>query len=192
MTIDFSTISAIIKNRRSIKPVMMNGKKIPDYQVKALLELADWAPTHGLTEPWRFTVYANPPEFCNQHAEMYKANTKAEDFIEGVYNNLFHQGDKASHAIITTMKRGNLAKIPVIEEVEAVSCAIQNMLLGATALNIASFWSTGGMALKAPMRSFLKFDEEDHLIGIIYLGYADEQPDSKRTIPLDEKVNRIA
>lgn len=187
----FSIISAIIKNRRSIKPIMMDGNKIPYYQVKALLELADWAPTHGFTEPWRFRVYANPPEFCHQHAEMYKASTKAEDFIEGVYNNLFHQGDKASHVIITTMKRGNLPKIPVIEEIEAVSCAIQNILLGATALNIASFWSTGGMALKPPMRDFLNLAEDDQLIGVIYLGYADEHPEGKRTIPLDEKVNWI-
>jgi len=170
---------------------MMNGNKIPDEQVKALLELADWAPTHGFTEPWRFTVYSNPPEFSHQHAEMYKRNTDAENFVEAVYNNLFHQGDKASHVIITIMKRGDLPKIPVIEEIEAVACAIQNMLLGATALDIASFWSTGGMALKPAMKDFLNLDEDDHLIGIVYLGYADEFPPGSRKIPLEVKVKWI-
>ena len=129
----------------------MNGKKIPDYQVRSLLELADWAPTHGLTEPWRFVVYTNPTDFCHQHAFLYKEHTPSENFSEASYNNLYTQGDKASHVIIAIMKRGDLPKIPVKEEVEAVACSIQNILLGATALNIASFWSTGGMATKPAM-----------------------------------------
>ncbi len=170
---------------------MMNGNKIPPDQIKSLLELANWAPTHGFTEPWRFVVYANPPEFCQQHAEMYRQNTGPESFVEAVYDKLFHQGDKASHVIIALMKRGDLPKIPLIEEIEAVSCAIQNILLGATALGIASFWSTGGMALKPPMRAFLHLGAEDHLVGVLYLGYADEHPMGSRLIPIEEKIKWI-
>jgi nitroreductase len=188
MNTDFFIISTIIKNRRSIKPVMMKGNKIPSEQIKSLLELANWAPTHGFTEPWRFVVYATPPEFCRHHAEMYKQNTDAENFVEAVYNNLFHQGDKASHVIIALMRRGDLPKIPVVEEIEAVSCAIQNILLGATALGIASFWSTGGLALKPPMRAFLHLGAEDHLVGVLYLGYTDEHPKGRRQIPIEEKI----
>ena len=188
---NFATISDIIKKRRSTKPLAMNGKKIPDVQIHSLLELADWAPTHGFTEPWRFVVYANPPEFCHQHAEMYKQNISIENFVQAVYDKLFYQGDKASHVIIAIMKRGNLPKIPVIEEVEAVSCAVQNILLGATALDIASFWSTGGMALTLPMKRFLGLEEEDHLIGVLYLGYANEYSPGSRTTPLKEKIKWI-
>ena len=187
----FSTISTIIKNRRSTKPVAMNGKKIPDYQVESLLELADWAPTHGFTEPWRFVVYATASDFSHQHAGLYKENVAPENFEQATYNKLYDQGDKASHVILALMKRGNLAKIPVIEEVEAVSCAVQNILLGATALGIASFWSTGGMALREPMKHFLNLGEDDHVIGVLYLGYADEQQAGSRTIALEEKINWI-
>ena len=72
MTDRFEIIADIIKNRRSIKPVKMNGKKIPDDQVRELLKLANWAPTHGRTEPWRFIVYSGNKvkEFCHQHAEL--------------------------------------------------------------------------------------------------------------------------
>lgn len=191
MDIAFSTISTIIKARRSTKPPAMNGKKIPDYQVESLLELADWAPTHGFTEPWRFVVYATASDFSHQHAELYKFSTTPESFDQAIYNKLYDQGDNASHVILAVMKRGNLPKIPVIEEVEAVSCAVQNILLGATALGIASFWSTGGMALRLPMKEFLKLSEDDHLIGVLYLGYADINPDGSRTIPLEEKVTWI-
>jgi nitroreductase len=184
----FATLSNIIKSRRSIKPAMMNGKKVPDYQVQSLLELADWAPTHAYTEPWRFRVYANAADFCNQHAELYKQNTDPANFAEAVYNNLYHQGDLASHVIIATMHRSELGKIPVSEEMEAVACSIQNILLSATALGIASFWSTGGQALKPSMKEFLQLGADDHVVGVIYLGYADEAPAGKRTVPLEKKV----
>lgn len=167
---------------------MMNGKKIPDEQITSLLELADWAPTHGLTEPWRFVVYADPTKFCSFHAEMYKSETNAADFNEAVYNNLKHQGDKASHVIIAVMKRGTLPKIPAFEELAATACAVQNLLLGATALNMASYWGTGGMALKPVMQQFLELSVEDQVTGILYLGYTDEYPAGKRNMPLDKKI----
>ena len=191
MDTTFSTIAHVIKTRRSIKPLAMNGHKIPNGEIAALLELADWAPTHGFTEPWRFIVYENPQEFCLQHAELYKQNSFGENFDASNFNKLLHQGDKASHIVIAVMKRGNLPKIPAFEEIAAASCAVQNLLLAATALNIASFWSTGGMALKPELKSFLQFGDEDQVMGILYLGYADEHPEGKRIIPLEEKINWV-
>jgi len=73
----------------------------------------------------------------------------------------------------------------------ATSCAVQNLLLGATALNIASYWGTGGMALKPAMKEFLQLNDDDHIIGILYLGYADEHPEGKRTIPLEQKITWV-
>jgi len=189
MTSEFTTIATIIQNRRTIKPFMMNGHKIPNGHIAALLELADWAPTHGYTEPWRFVVYETPSEFCLAHANLYKENTPAAEFNEGTFNNLSQQGDKASHVIIAVMKRGNLPKIPAFEEMAATSCAVQNLLLGATALDMATYWGTGGMALKQPMKDFLGLGDDDQVIGILYLGYADEHPAGKRTIPLQEKIS---
>lgn len=188
MNDQFNTIRDIINNRRSVKPFMMNGGKITDAQVQSLLELADWAPTHALTEPWRFIVYANPSDFCHQHAELYRLNTPADEFIQGSYDNLYTQSDKVSHVIVTVMQRGNLAKIPVFEELAATAAAMQNILLGATALSIASFWNTGGMVLKPAMHSFLKLRDEDQVMGVIYLGYADEYSKGVRKVPLSEKV----
>jgi len=191
MDTTFSTISTIIKTRRSTKPLAMNGNKIPNGHIAAILELADWAPTHGYTEPWRFIVYENPIEFCRQHAELYKQNSLGDNFEPSTYNKLLNQGNAASHIIIAVMKRGNLPKIPAFEEIAATSCAIQNLLLGAAALNIASFWSTGGMALKPALKEFLQFGEDDVVMGILYLGYADEFAEGKRTIPLEEKISWV-
>jgi len=187
----FSTLATVIRERRSVKPAMMNGHKAPNGHIAALLELADWAPTHGYTEPWRFIVYENPSLFCAHHADVYKQSVSPDEFNEMVYNNLRHQGDKASHVIVVVMQRGNLPKIPPFEEIAAVSSAVQNILLGATALNMASLWSTGGAILKQGMKDFLQLRAEDQVIGVLYLGYTDTYPEGKRTVPLEDKVRWV-
>jgi len=186
----FSCISEVIKNRRSIKPAKMNGKKIPDEQVNQLLQLANWAPTHGRTEPWRFFVYAGDKvkEFCSQHAELYKALTPSAKFEQAIYDKQLHYGDLASHLIIAIMQRGNSPKIPVLEEIAATAAAIQNILLGVSATGIAGFWSTSGMTHHPAMKDFLELKKEDVVMGTLYLGYSDEQSEGKRQTTMEEKV----
>ncbi|MGY8689040.1 MAG: nitroreductase family protein, partial [Verrucomicrobiales bacterium] len=48
------TITSIIRQRRSVKPTMMSPDSVPREMIELMLENANWAPTHGLTEPWRF------------------------------------------------------------------------------------------------------------------------------------------
>lgn len=187
----FQSIKQVIENRRTTKPAKMNGQRIPDEQITQLLQLADWAPTHGHTEPWRFVVYAGDAvqNFCRQHAELYKLHTAPENFLDARYEKLLHMGDKASHVLVAYMQRGDLPKIPELEEIAATSCAIQNLLLGASALGLASYWGSGGMAYHPAMKKHLQLREQDVVLGILYLGYA-EQPahEGKRNVPLQEKV----
>ena len=92
--------------------------------------------------------------------------------------------------IIAILQRGDNPKIPELEEIAATSCAVQNLLLGATALGIASYWGSGGMAYKAPMKTYLNLREEDLVLGVLYLGFtAKELPDGKRKTPLEEKID---
>jgi len=186
----FSIVSEVIKSRRSIKPVKMNGKKIPDEQIREILQLANWAPTHGRTEPWRFIIYANEKvkQFCLQHAQLYKQHTPAEKFDQAIYDKQLHNGDQASHLVIAIMQRGNSPKIPVLEEIAATAVAIQNVLLGATSLGIASFWSTGGMTHHAEMKNLLQLKDEDIVMGLLYFGYSDEQLEGKRQTGMEEKL----
>lgn len=187
----FDILSSVIKNRRTIKPAEMNGQKITDGRINALLELADWAPTHANTEPWKFTVYADGKTFGHQHAELYKANTPADNYMQMTYEKLLHMGDKASHVIVCAMRRKPQTRIPVLEEIAATACAMQNILLGATALNIASYWGTGGMAHHPAMKQFLGLGDEDVVMGVLYLGHADHKPGGKRNTPLSEKVTWV-
>lgn len=186
---NFSFISDIIKKRRTVKPAKMNGKIIPDEQVKQLLELADWAPTHKMTEPWRFVVYSGDKakEFCREHAELYKKNS-GDKFQQDKYDKLIGNGDNVSHIIIAIMKRDAEKRIPEIEEIASTAAAVENILLGASAAGIACFWSSGGMTHTREMKEFLGLNEDDIVMGIIYMGYSDSAFEGKRIIPFDKKV----
>jgi len=188
MDTTFAAIADIIKNRRTIKPSTMNGNKIPNGHIASILELADWAPNHGGTEPWRFIVFEDPAAYSAQHAELYKAANPGESFNPTVFTNLSNQYTNSSHVIIAYQKRGDLPKIPVFEEVVATSCAIQNLLLGATALNIGAFWSTGGMVLKPAFAEHFGLGQEDSVLGVLFMGYTDQQPAGTRKTPIEEKI----
>ena len=185
-------VQTTIRSRRSCKPALMNGKKIDDALVLRLLELADWAPTHGHTEPWRFVVFANEAvqQFCNDHAALYQSNTPADRFEQAKYDKLLHNAALCSHLVVVYMKRGNNPKIKAIEEVCAVAAAVQNILLGASSLGIAALWGTGGLILHESMKTYFGLQAEDQVIGLLYLGYSDQPPKAgKRIVPLEQKID---
>lgn len=191
MTPEFETVSRIIKERRTIKAAAMNGQIIPDNTISQLLELADHAPTHGRTEPWRFFVYKGDAlkKFCQDHAQLYWDNTAEENRKEQTFENLAHAGDMASHLVVAVMRRTPETKIPMMEEYAATAAAIQNLLLGAAASGLAAIWNTGGMALKQPMKTYLGLAAEDIVTGLLYLGYTDQPlKEAVRNISLEQKV----
>jgi len=187
----FKTIASIIETRRTTKVAQMNGSIIERNELEDILALANWAPTHGKTEPWRFLVYegAALQEFCKAHAEMYKSDVAPDAFLQTKYDNLLLPAEKASHLVVAYMQRTPNTKIPVIEEIAASCAAIQNILLGAASKNIAAIWNTGGMFFNEKMQSYLNLNDEDILLGFLYLGYSDEpSKEGSRKTTFQEKI----
>jgi len=190
----FNVLQDIITSRRSTKPAALNGRKIDDQQVQQLLSLADWAPTHANTEPWRFIVYSGDAvqQFCHRHAELYRQNTPPEKFNTAKYEKQQHNGDKASHLIAVYMQRGSNPNITELEEICATAAAVQNILLGAETLGIAVLWSTGGSTLAPVMKEFLGLGQEDRMIGLLYMGYTDEPfKPGRRLLPIESKTKWV-
>jgi nitroreductase len=158
-------------------------------QLEAMLEAANWAPNHGQTEPWRFKVYTGEAlkELMSFTAGLYKSTTAPEKFAEPKYDRYFTRAEKASFVVAICMKRQASGKIPEVEEVMATACAVQNMMLVATAYGIGTFWSTGNLAYSAEMKDYLHLEPEDKCLGFLYVGYPEgEWPKGKRNIWLNK------
>ena len=57
MKYNLSEITEVIKNRRSIAPEKFSSRQVHREQIELLLNNAIWAPSHGMTQPWRFKVF---------------------------------------------------------------------------------------------------------------------------------------
>ena len=57
------------------------------------------------------------------------------------------------------------------ENRDAVAAAIQNLLLGATAVGLASFWSTPALTRPRTVLELCGFGAADRVVGMLYLGW---------------------
>jgi nitroreductase len=189
MTIeDFNNL---IRERRSVFPKDYTGEKVDDSIVLQLLENANWAPTHKLTEPWRFKVFCG--DGLNKYA-AYQAKDYhdkfygTEQFLQKKHHKLLNNPLKCSHIISIGMHREKVALIPAVEEVAAVACAVQNILLSIHAYGLGGYWTTGGVTYNANAKAFFELGVHDSLLGFIYLGVIDRLPDAGKRQPIEQKV----
>ena len=179
----------LARERRSVFPKQFSpGEKVPDEVVKQALENARWAPNHGQTEPWHFVVFTGEAlkKLAAFQSELYKA-AAADDYKEDKYKKLREQPLLASHIISIGMKRSG-GKIPEIEEIEAVACAVQNIYLTINAYGYGGYWTTGGITYLPQAKHFFRLGPNDKLLGFFYVGVvAVPSPQGKR-ISLDAKM----
>lgn len=188
------TINHIIQTRRSTRPRCFNGQIIDDAIVWQILENANWAPTNGLTQPWRFTVFTGNglEKLASFQADLYKQATSNDTFSPDKYERMKTNVMKSSHVIVIGMKRQETETIPEIEEIEAIACSVQNMALTATAYGVCSFWGSGGVTYTDELKMFLGLGAKDQCLGYLYLGYSDTPATSSKRSPIQDKVHWIS
>ena len=188
-------ISHLMQNRRSIYPTMYSGEPVPDMVIRQMLENANWAPTHKLTEPWRFVVFKGDGirKLATFQAGLYKKTAvEAGNFQEEKYEKLLKKPLLCSHIIAIGMERHEMAKIPAVEEVCAVAAAVQNMWLTASAFKVGCYWSTGGVTFNEKAKPFFGLSKADQLLGFLYMGMPKEGkwPQGRRK-PVADKVKWV-
>ena len=193
MKYDIEAFNDLIKNRRSIYPNQFEpGKLIPGPIVEQILENATWAPNHSQTEPWHFTVFTGEglQRLAGFQSELYKSES-GDKFKQDKFLKLQKQPLLASHIIAIGMKRSPEKKVPEIEEIAAVACAVQNIYLSVTVYGLGGYWTTGGITYFPNAKPFFGLDKEDKLLGFFYMGHvAISSPASKRK-SIAEKVTWV-
>jgi len=170
----------------------MSARPVSSDHLRMILENANWAPTHGMTEPWRFAIFrgAARQRLSDILSDIYQSETPPERFVASKLAKLQTVPMQAPVCVVVCMKRQQKGKIPEVEEIEAVACSIQNMHLTATALGMAAFWSTPQPVYSPRLNSWLAIDPADRCLGIFYLGWPNDDlpwPESRRGA-IGEKV----
>lgn len=192
---DFESIKALITSRKSTYPAQFSGAKIDDAIVWNLLDLARWAPTHRLTEPWKFKVYSNEAleRMVELHKSFYLATTELDKRNPRKLEKYNTVKDKTSHLIAIVLDRDEMKRVPEWEEVAALSMGVQNLYLGMDALGVCGYWSTGNGTGRKPMEEKLDLGPNESLMGWFYLGVPAEGLQSNRLRkPIEEKVDWIS
>lgn len=191
---DPSAINQLIRKRRSVFQQFYTGEKVDDKIVSQMIENATWAPSHKLTQPWRFIVFTGDgiKTLAQKQAELYKKVTTADGtFKEDKYNSLLTKPLLSSHIIVVLMKRDEKKSVPEVEELGAVFCAVENMYLTATAYGIGCYLSTGGITFFEEAKELFGMSKEDWVLGYMHVGMPkSEIPDSKRK-PANEVVQWV-
>lgn len=184
-------VRLVIHQRRSVKPVDFLDRPVDRDVILDLLEAANWAPTHGLTEPWRFTVFTGAArgELADALAAIYRQITPVAEQRAAKLEKLRQNLSLAPCAIAIGMHRQPSGRIPEIEEIAAVACAVQNLHLLATARGLAGYWSSGELICSSQFADYLGYRSPDRVLGLFYLGYpARPAPPGVRT-PAADKID---
>tara|TARA_B100000900_G_scaffold116848_1_gene98401 strand:+ start:5165 stop:5716 length:552 start_codon:yes stop_codon:yes gene_type:complete len=174
-------VSNIIQERKSIYPNEFNGKKISDNIILELLNNANFAPTHKMTQPWFFKVYSD-----NSKLDLLKEIFIVNDMTDDRKKNLENNFDKSSHIICICVKL-NKEILPEWEEIAATSMAVQNLWISCVDSKIGGYWSTPKYISK--LSNFLNLKKTEKCLGFFYLGCYDVlNPRNKKRIDINNKI----
>ncbi len=185
------TVLDLIKNRRSIRPVQYDQTKIiPDEVIATILEAANHAPTHRMTQPWRFKIVrgAAKERLAEFFTEDFKNNVPLDQQSDIKIKKASENVEKSSCVILIVMQH-HADLLPEWEEVASTAIAVQNIWLMCSALGVGAYWSSPGIIKR--LSGFAPIAENEKYLGVFYMGYSDVVlPEPART-PIETKVEWI-
>ena len=169
---DVAAIAAtLIQSRQTILPKRLAGPGPGTDELAQILEAAAHAPDHGQLVPWRFVLV---PEAARAALAEVFAHALQERDPAAMPGQAAQARDKAHRAPVLMLavvdaQRGDPG-IDLAERLVSAGCALQNMLLMATAQGYGSAL-TSGKALKAPgLRALFRLADSEQALCFISIG----------------------
>ncbi|MBV8258483.1 MAG: nitroreductase [Actinobacteria bacterium] len=133
---------------------------VPRETLLELLDVARFAPTHHMTQPWRFRVLG--PEALDALKEA--AGEKESGKL-----------DRAPTLVVASAAlSGDLVQDE--EDVCAAAAAIELVLLAATEAGLASYWRTPGVLRTRQGREALGIPRGERVLGLLHFGPPAREP----------------
>lgn len=185
---DVSHLQRAVRERRSFKLKDLDPSDIAPELIDQMLEAANWAPSHGKTEPWRFVVFRGDSRRAIGEAlgEAYRDVNQGDAFspegCEATINKVWLAPVWIALGVEPDPKR------PEWEELIAFGCAVHNAQLMASALGLGSKWTSGATAVHPKVAAAVGFGPDTRLKGFLYVGRPSVPWPSGQRRPIDEKV----
>lgn len=182
-------IADCIRTRRTVKAY--TGEAVPRATLERWLGLACWAPTHRMTQPWRFAVLEQPAiARLGAFLRDEPAIAAVPDPAKGAAKlaKLLDRLPTLGAMIQVAWMRDAQPAID-LEEHAAASAAVQNLLLAAHADGWAGFWSTTPALGHPRTLTWCGLDPATQgFLGSVWIGRAAQVPPPPARVALAERV----
>ncbi|MFA5142876.1 MAG: nitroreductase family protein [Candidatus Omnitrophota bacterium] len=194
---DTGELFSLLKDRRTVR--LYQKKQIPRALVEKIIDAGRWASSlHGF-QPWKFfvvrkeeTIKAIAGDAFNRSKKLYAGyNFILRSTGETIANapTVIVIYDKGLIQKKMNKMGGTYRKCAKISEVQAISGAIQNMILMAHALGVVSCWLVFPIFCEKAVNKLLGFDGQ--MIAMLTLGYPAEAGVRSARKPIDETVGYV-
>ncbi|MEQ6167505.1 MULTISPECIES: nitroreductase [unclassified Ekhidna] len=184
-----SELNKIIRKRRSVYPLQYIDKPIPREILKELLLNANHAPTHRLTEPWRFKVFTGEAKSRLGEFLAQKYEEITPDADPSKVKKIKLKPDQSGAVLAIVLHRDSAERVPEWEEIAAIACAVQNIWISLDQYGLGGYWSSP--VLSKFLGEHVHLEENETCIGFFYMGYC--EPSDRIVIkkPIEAKVEWI-
>jgi nitroreductase len=149
--------------------------RVPRELIEKILAAGVQAPNHYKVRPWQFIVLTGGARERLGEVMAQSLHKRKPDANDEALSKERHKPLRAPVLIAVGVHQPGLEKVLDIENIVAVSSAMQNMQLAAHALGLASMIRTGEPANDPHVKDFLGLTHDQHLLGFIYMGYPTEE-----------------
>ncbi|PZO19712.1 MAG: nitroreductase [Burkholderiales bacterium] len=161
----------LITSRQNTSPRRLVEPGPSVSELARILRAAAAAPDHGLLRPWRFVIV--PKARRADLAEVFALALIDRD-PGATLDQIEAARDKAHRAPMLMLVVARLgvdeARIPPLERMVSVGCAVQNMLLMAHSLGLGSGLTSGQAMPSARMRGLFQLTEGEEAVCFLNMG----------------------
>lgn len=165
-----------LRRRRSFSLKQLAPDPIDPAAVALMLEAAGWAPNHGRTAPWRFTVYSGAGRqalsaaFGSAYQQLTPADRYSTAAEQAQRDRIWQAPVWISLGMVVVLDERGERRMPEWEELIAVGCAVQNAHLVASALGLGAKWTSGAVATHPHVADLVGLPPPARLLGFLYVG----------------------
>ncbi len=169
---DLAALAAdLMESRQTVLPKRLVEPGPDAAELQHILQAASSAPDHGQLLPWRFI--AVPPAARGQLADVFGAALLERDALATPAQ--VAQAQEKAHRgptlllLVVDADRGD-PEIDLFERIVSAGCAVQNILLMATALGFGSALTSGKALKSAGLRALFGLQPSDHALCFVNVG----------------------